>query len=63
MKDTLPTGKSQGGTRNKFNAAHLRALACVIATAGLLDSSGFFESCASSANGFEKSTDSRFGAP
>ncbi len=40
MKDSLPTGKSQRGTRNKFNAAHLRALACVIATAGLLTACG-----------------------
>ena len=40
MKDSTPTGKSQRGTRNKFNAAHLRALACVITTAGLLTACG-----------------------
>jgi hypothetical protein len=44
MKDSLPTGKSQRGTRNKFDVVHLRALAGVIATAGLLAACGEFGS-------------------
>jgi hypothetical protein len=66
MKDSLPTGKSQRGTRNKFNAAHLRALACVIATAGLLTACGgsgsgsIDDGLIASAEAAQKATDGRY---
>ena len=40
MKVSTPARKSFGDARNKFNVAHLRAMACVLATAGLLTACG-----------------------
>lgn len=63
MKDSLPTGKSRRGTRNKLDAAHLRALACVIAAAGLLaacgDSGSLDDGLIASAEAAEKAADGR----
>jgi hypothetical protein len=41
MKVSTPVRKSRSDTRNKFDVAPLRALACLLATAGLLTACGW----------------------